>query len=127
MNQDYIPMDPRRIQLAFLWAALMLIYLLGDVLRIYEKGNEASLIDGQRMTQGHLLFAALFMLIPILLALGTVFLPQGIMRWAGMISAAILLIFNALSLSSYSGLFDRVLLAVSLAMNALTIYLSWRW
>lgn len=127
MNQDYIPMDPRRIQLAFLWAALMLIYLLGDVLRIYEKGNEASLIDGRRMTQGHLLFAALFMLIPILLALGTVFLPQGIMRWTGMISAAILLIFNAFSLGSYSGLFDRVLLAVSLAMNALTIYLSWRW
>ncbi len=127
MNQDYIPMDPRRIQLAFLWVALMLIYLLGDVLRIYEKGNEASIIDGQRMTQGHLLFAAFFMLIPILLALGTVFLPQGIMRWAGMISAAILLIFNTLSLNSYSGLFDRVLLAISLVMNALTIYLSWRW
>lgn len=37
MIQDIIPMDPRRIQLSVCRLALMLIYLLGDVLRLYEK------------------------------------------------------------------------------------------
>ncbi|MGI6360229.1 MAG: hypothetical protein ACOX02_04240 [Acholeplasmatales bacterium] len=66
-------MDIERIQLIVCWIALMLIYLLDDVLRLYEKGTEASMIDGKPMTQIQLLMAALLMLVPILLSLGVVF------------------------------------------------------
>ena len=70
MNQDILSMDFRRVQLAVCWIALMMIYLLGDVLRLYEKGQAAALIDGKPMNQSHLLMAALLMLTPILLAMG---------------------------------------------------------
>ncbi|MGI6689186.1 MAG: hypothetical protein ACOX6Y_12730 [Christensenellales bacterium] len=92
MIQDMIPMDPRRVQLSVCWVALMLLYLLGDVLRLYEKGQAAALIDGKPMTQAHLMMAALLMLIPILMALGMVFLPRGFARWAGMIGSLVLFI-----------------------------------
>lgn len=127
MNGHLLPMDPRRIQLTVCWVALMLIYLLGDVLRLYEKGQAAAFIDGKPMTQTHLMMAALMMLIPILLALGMVFLPQGIARWAGLIGAAALFIINIFGVTSYSGLFDRVLIGLSLALNLFTAAWTWLW
>lgn len=127
MTQNTIPMDPRRIQLAVCWMALMLMYLLGDVLRLYEKGQAAAMIDGKPMTQTHLMMAALLMLIPVLLALGMVFLPRGFARWAGIIGSLLLFIVNIFGVAGYSGLFDRVLIVISLALNAFTAVWTWLW
>ncbi|MGI6724750.1 MAG: hypothetical protein ACOX62_00855 [Christensenellales bacterium] len=127
MTQDIIPMDPHRVQLSVCWVTLMLIYLLGDVLRLYEKGQAAALIDGKPMTQAHLLMAALMMVIPILLALGMVFLPRGFARWIGIIGSLMLFIVNVFGVASYSGLFDRVLIGLSLALNAFTAVWTWLW
>ena len=127
MTQDIIPMDPHRVQLSVCWVTLMLIYLLGDVLRLYEKGQAAALIDGKPMTQAHLLMAALMMVIPILLALGMVFLPRGFARWVSIIGSLMLFIVNVFGIASYSGLFDRVLIVISLALNAFTAVWTWLW
>ena len=127
MNRDIIPMDPHRVQLSVCWVALMLIYLLGDVLRLYEKGQAAAFIDGKPMTQTHLMMAALLMLIPILLALGMVFLPRGLARWAGIIGAVMLFIVNVFGVAGYSGLFDRVLIGLSLVLNIFTAVWTWLW
>lgn len=127
MNQDSVLMDSRRIQLSVCWIALMLIYLLGDVLRLYEKGQAAALIDDKPMTQTQLLMAALLMLIPVLLALAMVFLPQEVARWFGIIASLILVIINIFGVGSYTGLFDRVLICVSLALNVFTAVWTWLW
>lgn len=127
MSQQLIPMDPRRIQLAVCWVALMLMYLLGDVLRLYEKGRAAAMIDGQPMTQAQLMMAALLMLVPILMALGMVFLPQDFAKWSGIIASIILFIINVFGISGYSGLFDRVLIGLSLMLNAFTAVWAWLW
>jgi hypothetical protein len=92
--KEMIPMDPRRVQLTVCWVALMLIYLLGDVLRLYEKGQAAAMIDGKPMTQTHLLMAAFLMMVPILLALGMVFLPRGLARWVSIIGSLMLFVIN---------------------------------
>ena len=127
MTRDMISMEPHRVQLAVCWVALMLIYLLGDVLRLYEKGQAAAFIDGKPMTQTHLMMAALLMLIPVLLALGMVFLPRGFARWAGIIGSLLLFIVNIIGVASYSGLFDRVLIVLSLALNAFIAVWTWLW
>lgn len=127
MTYDMISMEPHRVQLAVCWVALMLIYLLGDVLRLYEKGQAAAFIDGKPMTQTHLMMAALLMLIPVLLALGMVFLPRGFARWAGIIGSLLLFIVNIFGVAGYSGLFDRVLIVLSLALNAFTAVWTWLW
>lgn len=127
MSQSVVPMDPRRIQLAVCWIALILIYLLGDVLRLYEKGQAAAMIDGKPMTQTRLLMAALLMLTPILMALAMVFLPQGFAKWAAAIVSLILFIINIFGVVSYTGLFDRVLIVISLILNVFTAVWAWRW
>jgi hypothetical protein len=127
MTYDMISMEPHRVQLAVCWVALMLIYLLGDVLRLYEKGQAAAFIDGKPMTQTHLMMAALLMLIPVLLTLGMVFLPRGFARWAGIIGSLLLFIVNIFGVAGYSGLFDRVLIVISLALNAFTAVWTWLW
>jgi ABC-type transport system involved in cytochrome c biogenesis permease component len=40
------------ILLSVLWIALMLIYLLGDVLRIFSGDFEAGKVEGMKVTQG---------------------------------------------------------------------------
>lgn len=127
MIQEITPMDARRVQLVVCWVALMLIYLLGDVLRLYEKGGDAALIDGKPMTQTHLMLAALLMLIPILLALGTAFLPKGWAKWSGIIGSLILFIINVFGIAGYTGLFDRVLIGLSLVLNVFTAVWAWLW
>ncbi|NLZ90230.1 MAG: hypothetical protein GX916_12105 [Clostridiales bacterium] len=125
--KEMIPMDPRRVQLTVCWVALMLIYLLGDVLRLYEKGQAAAMIDGKPMTQTHLLMAAFLMMVPILLALGMVFLPRGLARWVSIIGSLMLFVINVFGVASYSGLFDRVLIGLSLALNVFTALWTWFW
>jgi len=127
MIKEIVSMDPRRVQLSISWVALMLIYLLGDVLRLYEKGQAAGFIDGKPMTQTHLMMAALMMLIPILLALGMVFLPQGIAKWSGIIASLILFFINIIGVAGYSSLFDRFLICLSLALNVFTLVWTWLW
>ncbi|MGI6690454.1 MAG: DUF6326 family protein [Christensenellales bacterium] len=125
--KEMIPMNPRRVQLTVCWVALMLIYLLGDVLRLYEKGQAAAMIDGKPMTQTHLLMAAFLMMVPILLALGMVFLPRGLARWVSIIGSLMLFVINVFGVASYSGLFDRVLIGLSLALNVFTALWTWFW
>lgn len=127
MIQDMSSMDFRRIQLAVCWVALVLIYLLGDVLRLYEKGQVAALIDGKPMTQAHLMMAALLMLIPILLAVGMVFLPYGFAKWVGIIGSCVLFIINVFGIASYTGTFDWVLIALSLVLNVFVAVWTWLW
>jgi len=127
MSQEVFHMDSRRVQLMVCWVALMLIYLLGDVLRLYEKGQAAAMIDGKPMTQTHLLMAALLMLVPILMAFGMVFLPQEVARWCGIIAAIALFFINVFGVASYTGLFDRVLIGLSLMLNVFTAVWTWLW
>jgi hypothetical protein len=45
-------MEDVKIKLSALWVALMLTYLLGDVLRIYSGDFIAGEIGGKKITQG---------------------------------------------------------------------------
>lgn len=119
--------DARSIQLAVCWIVLALIYLLGDVLRLYEKGREAAKIDGKAMNQTHLMMAAALMLIPILLAFGMVFLPLDLAKWSSIIGSTILFVINIFGVTSYTGLFDRLLICLSLILNIFIVVWAWLW
>jgi hypothetical protein len=55
------------IRLAVLWTALMLTYLLGDVLRIFAGDFRAGEIGGMRASPAIWLAAAAIMLVPIVM------------------------------------------------------------
>ena len=115
-----------RIILSGLWVALMLIYLLGDVLRIFS-GDVARMSGTQHFSQGMWLGIAVLMLIPILMVVLSLVLPQPVNRWVNIIAAVFFFLFNLVGLPTYPSAYDKFLLAVSLGFNVMTAWTAWRW
>ena len=115
-----------RIILSGLWVALMLTYLLGDVLRIFS-GDFTKMGGMQDVTQGMFLIMAVLMLIPIVMVLLTLTLKYPAIRWTNIIVAIFYFIFNLTTLRTYPSAYDKFLLIVSLGFNALTVWHAWKW
>jgi hypothetical protein len=120
-------MQDMQVKLSALWVALMLTYLLGDVLRIYAGDFKPGEIGGLQVSQGILLGIAVFMLIPIVMVVLSVTLPQPVNRWANIAAAAALFGLNLIGLPGYPGAYDKFLIAVGLAFNVLTAWYAWQW
>jgi hypothetical protein len=118
-----------RIILSALWVALMLTYLLGDVLRIYSGDFKVGEMGGKpfTMTQGMWLGIAVLMLIPILMVLLSLILPYPVNRWVNIIVAVFFLIFNIIGLPTYPSAYDKFLIVVGLVFNSLTVWTAWNW
>ncbi|MHC4310671.1 MAG: DUF6326 family protein [Planctomycetota bacterium] len=115
-----------RIILSGLWVALMLIYLLGDVLRIFAGDFKPGEILGTQPTQGMWLFIAVIMLIPIVMVVLNLTLKFPAIRWANIIVAIFFVVFNLLGLP-YAGAYDNFLIIVSFVFNAVTVWYAWKW
>ena len=123
-------MEDIQIKLSVLWIATMLTYLLGDVLRIFSgdfKAGEMGSKGGMPLTQNMLLGIAVLMLIPILMVVLSVMLPQPVNRWANIGVAAFFFLFNLVGLPTYPSLYDKFLIAVSLVFNVVTVWHAWTW
>jgi len=116
-----------RIILSGLWVALMLNNLLGDVLRIFAGDFTAGEMSGRAATQWMWFAAALLMLIPIVMVVLTLLVPYPAIRWVCIVAAGFLFIFNAVSVHTYPGHYDKFLIIVGLAFNVLTVWLAWTW
>lgn len=116
-----------RYLLAALWVALMLVYLLGDVLRIFSGDFTPGVIQGVKVTQAMWLGIAVFMLIPIVMILVTLMLEQPVNRWVNIIAAVGLLIFNLFGLPTYPSAYDKFLIVVGLVFNVMTVGYAWNW
>jgi hypothetical protein len=119
-------MDEVRIKLSALWVAVMLIYLLGDVLRIFSGDFEPGEIGGVQVTQRMWLLVAAMMLIPIVMLVLTLTLKYPAIRWANIIVAIFMVVFNLFGLP-YPGAYDNFLIIVSFVFNALTVWYAWKW
>ena len=120
-------MDDVQIVLSGLWVALMLTYLLGDVLRIFAGDFKAGEIEGKKMTQKMLMGIAILMLIPIVMVFLTLTLEFSVNRWVNIIAAIGLFGFNLVGLPTYPGAYDKFLIVVGLVFNTLTIWYAWTW
>ncbi len=115
-----------KINLSATWIVVMLIYLLGDVLRIIS-GDVVRGMAELNLNQWMYLVMAVLMLIPILMIFLTLVLPQPANRWANIIVAGFFLLFNLAGLPTYPSLYDKFLLVVSMVFNLVTIWYAWNW
>jgi hypothetical protein len=120
-------MPDTRIILSATWVVATLIYLYGDVLRIYHGGGMAKALAEMKLNQFVWLGIAVLMLTPILMVFLNLVLPQPVSRWANIIVAAFFFLFNLVGLPTYPPLFDKFLLAVSMGFNVVTIWYAWNW
>ncbi len=120
-------MDSSRIILSGLWVAVMLTYLLGDVLRIFAGDFETGkLAGGAPASQGMWTLIAVIMLVPIVMVVLTLTLGYPAVRWANIVVALIVVVFNLIGLP-YPGMYDNFLILVSFVFNALTVWYAWTW
>jgi len=120
-------MEDMKIVLSATWVALMLTYLLGDVLRIYAGDFKPGEIAGRKITQNLLLGIAILMTIPILMVFLSLTLNYPVNRWANIIVAVVFLGFNLLGVPTYRSAYDRFLIIVGVGLNVLTIMYAWQW
>ncbi len=120
-------MPDTRIVLAGLWVALMLVYLLGDVLRIFA-GDFApgKIAGGVQTTPAMWLLIAVLMLVPIVMLVLTLTVADPAIRWVTIVAAVAVALFNIAGLP-YPGAYDNFLILVSLGFNALIAWHAWNW
>ena len=115
-----------RIILSGLWVALMLTYLLGDVLRIFAGDTVPGEMAGVKATQPMFLGAAAIMLVPIIMVVLSLTLPYPAIRWVSIAVAIFAVVFNLLGLP-YDGMYDNFLIVVGFVFNGLIIWYAWTW
>ncbi len=120
-------MEDVQIRLSALWVALLLTYLLGDVLRIFSGDFKAGEIAGRQVTQEQYLGIAVLMVIPIVMVFLSLTLDKPVNRWANIIVAIVFFGFNLIGLPTYPSAYDRFLIIVGLVFNALTVWYAWNW
>ncbi len=120
-------MEDVRIYLSGLWVALMLTYLLGDVLRIFSGDFKAGEIGGMKMSQGMWLGIAVLMVIPVVMVFLSLTLNYPVNRWANIIVAIFFFVFNLIGLPTYPSMYDKFLIVVGLVFNVLTVWYAWKW
>lgn len=120
-------MADTRIVLGGLWVALMLVYLLGDVLRIFAGDFEpGKLAGGVQATPTMWLLIAVIMLVPIVMIVLTLTVAHPAIRWVTIGAAVLVALFNLAGLP-YPGAYDNFLIVVSLGLNALIAWNAWTW
>jgi hypothetical protein len=115
-----------RIILSGLWAACMMTYLLGDVLRIFS-GDFPNAVSTEKFTQPMWLGIAVLMVIPIIMVVVSLIVDYPANRWANIIIAIFFFGFNLLGLPTYPSAYDKFLLIVSMVFNALTVWYAGNW
>jgi hypothetical protein len=126
LRKGNIIMLDTRIILSGIWITVMLIYLMGDVLRIYS-GDSARIAEGQPSTGMQWMLAAIIMLIPISMVFLSLVLPLPVNRWANIIVAVGFFIFVLIDIRSYPSAYDKFLLLVSMVFNGVTVFYAWNW
>ncbi len=115
-----------QIKLSALWVALMLTYLLGDVLRVFSGDFKPGELSGVQATPGMYLGVAVLMVVPIVMVVLTLMFPYPTVRWGNIIVALVFVVFNLFGLP-YPGAYDNFLMMVSFVFNALTVSYAWTW
>lgn len=114
-----------RVTLAGLWTAVMLVFLLGDVLRIFAGDFTAGQIEGKPVGQRGWLLIAVIMLIPIVMIVCSLLLPYPAVRWITMAVAIGFVLFNLAGLP-YPGMYDNFLIVVSFVLCGLIVWQAWQ-
>ena len=120
-------MEETRIKLSGIWVALMLTYLLGDVLRIFSGDFNAGEIGDMQISQGMYLGMAILMVIPVVMVFLSLTLKYKANRWTNIIVAIFFFLFNAVGLPTYPSAYDQFLIVVGLLFNILTVWYAWKW
>ena len=117
-------MEITLIKIIALWICTALVFLLGDVLRIFKGDFVMGEVEGKKLTQAMMMFIAGMMVVPILMVFLNLVLPLEVNKVVNIVVAGFFFVFNLFGIPTYKGYYDKFLLVVSLVFNVLVIYYS---
>ena len=120
-------MEQVKIKLSALWVALMLTYLLGDVLRIFSGDFIAGDMGGIQVNPAMYLGMAVLFVIPICMVVLSLTLKDSVNRWVNIIVAILFFVINLIGLPTYPSAYDQFLISVGLVFNILVVWYAWKW
>ena len=124
------PPIPRRLQLSALWASLTFCYLYGDYFGLYKPGKLERMLDGAGpmgpTTQGSLLFVALLLVVPGLMACLSLALPVRTTRWLNVGLATFYAVFVAITMPG-AWWFYLAYSSIEILLCGVIAWLAWRW
>ena len=113
-----------KIILSFIWVAVMLVYLLGDVMRIFAGDFTPGEVEGKPMSQKVYFGMSIIMVIPIVMIILSLILDHPVNSWVNIIVAIFWIVFNLAGIKGYKA-YDKFLLIVSMGFNILTVWFAW--
>jgi len=120
-------MNETQLTLVFIWVSLMLVYFLGDVIRIFAGDFTPGVIQGQKVKPWMWTLISVIMVAPILMILLTLKLDYPENRVVNIAVAGFYFVFNLIGLPGYPGFYDKFLIVVGLGFNLLTIWYAVNW
>lgn len=114
-----------RIQVSVVWGVLMIIYFVGDLLRISNIADVKHCTQATQFRQPIWLGISMLMIIPILMLVLIMMLPQPISRWTNIVIAGFSLLTKLMGLPDDPGTYDGFLIVVGFILNIVTLWLSW--
>jgi len=124
------PPLPLRVKLFALWASLTFCYLYGDYFGLYKPGKLQHMLDGAGpmgpTSQSSLLFVALLLVVPGLMAFLSLALPARIARWLNIGLALFYAAFVAITMPG-AWWFYLAYSSIEIALCAVIAWLAWRW
>ena len=127
MNKSENFIEMTKIKLSALWIALMLTYLLGDVIRIFSGDFVGGEMEGAQTSQELYLGMAVLFVIPIIMVFMTLTLSYKANRRANLIFATLFFAINLIGLPGYPSYYDQFLIIVGLGFNLVTFWYAWKW
>jgi hypothetical protein len=120
-----------KIALSSLWMALMFVYLYADILSFYKPGVLAKIIDGYmglfKVSQLALIFAAMLMLISIIMIVLSLILSANINRKLNIIIGGVLSIVGIGNLIGEDWIFYLIYGLIEIGVLIIIIILSIKW
>lgn len=124
------PPLPLRVKLSALWASLTFCYLYGDYFGLYKPGKLQHMLDGAGpmgpSSQGSLLFVALLLVVPGLMAFLSLALPSRLARWLNIGLALFYAVFVAITMPG-AWWFYLAYSSIEVVLCGAIIWLAWRW
>jgi hypothetical protein len=78
-------------------------------------------------SQALYLGVAILLALPVFMVFLSLTLKHRANRWANIIIAIVLFVFNLIGLPTYPSIYDQFLIVVGLTFNLLTLWYAWRW
>ncbi|MBZ0304669.1 MAG: DUF6326 family protein [Anaerolineae bacterium] len=120
-----------KLKLAMLWTSFMFLYVYVDYFHLYMPNKIEDILKGRvfefDITQGFLLVALVFVVIPVLMIFLSVALPAKVNRWTNLIVATLYIPYMVFNLAGEAWPHMIFGAAIEVILLLLIIRYAWKW